>query len=125
MMHKFRFRKFPVYQLALEFDQALRELTAGNFPKKEQFVLTSQLLRAGDSVVLNIAEGTDRSSDKDFGHFLNIAHTSLNEVVACLDIALQSKYILSEPHLYFLEKAENLANQLTAFRKSILDNPTK
>jgi four helix bundle protein len=123
-MDKFRFRKFKVYQDALIFIKELKELSK-TFPPEERFCLTSQLWRALDSIVLNIAEGADRGSDKDFAHFLNISHTSLNEVVACLDIALISGYISKETHEKFLKKAEDQANQLTAFRKSILRNPSK
>lgn len=95
------------------------------FPKAEQFCLTSQLWRALDSIILNIAEGSDRGTDRDFAHFLNISHTSLNEVVACLDLALNNKYISSSKHQEYLDKSEKLANQLTAFRKKLINDPIK
>ncbi len=78
-----------------------------------------------DSIILNIAEGADRGTDKDFAHYLNISHTSLNEVVACLDLALNNEYITNLEHREFLFKAEKLANQLTAFRKKLLVSPVK
>lgn len=124
-MKKFRFRQFSVYQDTLCFHQNLKRLTREQFPKSEQFCLTSQLWRALDSILLNIAEGADRGTDKDFAHFLNQSHTSLNEVVACLDLALNEKYITEEHHKEYLEKAEKLANQLTAFRKKLLESPSK
>lgn len=124
-MKKFRFRNFQVYKDALEFQRELKNLSIKRFPKAEQFCLTSQLWRALDSIILNIAEGSDRGTDKDFAHFLNISHTSLNEVVACLDLALSNKYISIVEHQTYLEKSEKLANQLTAFRIKLLNNPTK
>ena len=124
-MKKFRFRNFQVYKDALQFQQELKELSRKKLPKEEQFCLTSQLWRALDSIVLNIAEGSDRGTDKDFAHFLNNAHTSLNEVVACMDLALNSKYISRDEHNKCLERSEKLANQLTAFRKRLLYSPTK
>ena len=90
-MLKFRFRKFKIYQDALEFRKKIKRLSREKFPKEEQFCLTSQLWRALDSVILNIAEGSDRGTDKDFAHFLNNPHTSLNEVVSCLDAALSDR----------------------------------
>ena len=120
----FRFKKFNVYKDALAFAKDIRILSKC-FPKEELFGLKSQVTRAADSVVLNIAEGSDRGTDKDFAHFLNNAHTSLNEVVSCLDIALDNEYIMKKEHLEYLSKAENLANQLTAFRKKLLNHPTK
>ncbi len=70
-MKKFRFRQFQVYKDALLFQKELKELSKRKFPKEEQFCLTSQLCRALDSIILNIAEGSDRGTDKDFAHFLN------------------------------------------------------
>ena len=84
----FRFREFPVYKDSLAFIKKVKTYTKRHFPKEEQFGIISQLWRALNSIVLNIAEGTDRYSDKDFSRFLNNAVGSLNETVACLDLAL-------------------------------------
>lgn len=122
---KFRFRQFPVYGDARIFVRNIKILAKKKFPHTEQFSLTAQLSRALDSIILNIAEGSDRMTDKDFAHFLNMAHTSLNEVVACCDIALDSEYFTNVEHNDCLGGAEVLANQLTAFRKSLLKSPRK
>lgn len=124
-MKKFRFRQFPVYHDARGFRKQLKQLIKKQFPKTEQFCLISQLWRALDSIILNVAEGADRGTDRDFAHFLNTSHTSLNEVVACLDLALDDGYITEEQHKFYFGEAEKLANQLTAFRKSLLNNPNK
>ncbi len=73
-MKKFRFRQFQIYKDGLQFQKDLKDLSKKRFPKEEQFCLTSQLWRALDSIILNIAEGADRGTDKDFAHFLNFAH---------------------------------------------------
>ena len=122
---KFRFRKFKIYIDARKFVKEIKELSLRKFPKAVMFSLLSQLWRALDSIILNIAEGADRGTDKDFAHFLNQSHTSLNEVVACLDVALDMKYVSEAEHIDALEKAAGLADQLTAFRKSLLNNPIK
>lgn len=122
---KFRFRQFPVYTDSRAFVSSLKTLARKNFPHAEQFALSSQLSRALDSIILNIAEGADRMTDKDFAHFLNMSHTSLNEVVACCDIALDCKYFNEEEHNECLNGAQVLANQLTAFRKCLLSTPRK
>lgn len=122
---KFRFREFPVYKDVRKFVKELRDFSLKRFPKEERFGLTAQLRSALDSILLNIAEGADRGTDKDFAHFLNNAHTSLNEVVACLDIALDLVYINDEEHKMYLEKAALLVDQLTAFRKRLLKYPSK
>ncbi len=123
--NKFRFRNFSIYNKARQLRKELKELSKRKFPKEELYCLTSQLWRALDSIILNTAEGCDRGTDKDFAHFINNAHTSLNEVVGCLDLSLDDNYITLEEHNIYLQKAEELANELTAFRKSLLDSPTK
>ena len=122
---RFRFRQFKVYQDAIIFRMQIKLLTKKYFPQEERYLLTDQIIRAANSIVLNIAEGSDRGTDKDFALFLNRSHTSLNEVVACLDISLKEKYIPAKIHEEYLSNAEDLANQLTAFRRKLLSTPTK
>lgn len=118
----FRFRNFPVYKDTLVFISEVKQFTKHSFPKNEQFGLTSQLWRALDSIVLNIAEGTDKYSQTDFSRFLNQSLGSLNEVVACFDVALLNKYITEVKHGEFLEKADRLYRQLKAFSSYVRNN---
>ena len=115
----FRFREFPIYNDARKFRKQLKNLSRKKFPKEEQYCLTSQLWRALDSIILNIAEGSERYSDIDFSRFLNTSLTSVNEVVACLDCALDDSYLTEEEHNNYLSKAENLARQLKAFSSKV------
>jgi len=115
----FRFQEFPVYKAVREFRRKLKKLSKEKFPQEEQFCLTSQLWRALDSILLNIAEGAERYSDVDFSRFLNNATTSVNEVIACLDAALDDKYITRENHKYFFNQAENIYRQLRAFSSKV------
>ena len=115
----FRFRKFPVYNDSRQFRKELKELSRKKFPKEEQYNLTSQLWRALDSILLNVAEGSDRYSDTDFSRFLNNSLTSLNEAVACLDCALDDNYICTEEQDKYLSKAQDLAKQLKAFSSKV------
>jgi len=121
----FRFRRFPVYLDARELRKELKEYTKEHFPNKEQFCLTSQLWRALDSILLNIAEGSERYSDVDFSRFLNNALTSLDEVVACLDAALDDKYLKQGKYTYFNEKAERIYVQLRAFSSKVRKDNVK
>lgn len=117
----FRFLQFRIYKSARAFYTEIAKI-AGTFPTKEQFVLTSQLLRAALSILLNIAEGSDRNSDKDFNHFLTIAHGSLNEVVAALDVALVRGYIDHSQFDSLFEAASQLSKQLATFRRTLTIN---
>ncbi|MDD5340890.1 MAG: four helix bundle protein [Patescibacteria group bacterium] len=110
----FRFREFRIYKEALVFRKVIYGISK-KFPKDETFCLTSQVRRAINSVVLNIAEGSNRNSDLDFKRFLYISLTSLEEVVACLDIALDENYLTVQEHRDLIIKAEELGKQLIAF----------
>ena len=122
----FRFRNFRVYNDVREFRRELKEFSKKKFPKEEQYCLTSQLWRALDSILLNIAEGSGRYSDIDFSRFLNTSLTSLDEVVACLDAALDDKYINEGEHNYFFKKAESICKQLRSFTSKVRrDNQRK
>lgn len=112
-----KFQEWKVYKDARQFRLNLHKEILFKLPHEEQFVLTSQLRRAMDSVILNIAEGSYRKSDKDFAHFLNQSLTSLYEVVSCLDLALDSKYIDSVFYHKLLAGAEALAKQINAFSR--------
>ncbi len=120
---KFRFRRFQVYRDAREYDRCVRGLVQDSFPLDEKFRLSSQLIKAADSIMLNIAEGAERSTDKDFANFLATSLASLNEVVACLDIALDHHYLSAPLHQQLLHQAALLGNQLSAFRKKLLEYP--
>lgn len=84
--------------------------------------MRSQLERALISIVLNIAEGAYRRSDKDLSHFLNQADTSVNEVIACFDLCLDDGYIDIDLHKKFLGKGEKLIAQLAGFRRYLQNN---
>lgn len=121
----FRFRRFRVYNDVREFRRELKEFSKKRFPKEEQYCLTQQLWRALDSIMLNIAEGSERYSDIDFSRFLNISLTSLSEVAGCLDAALDDKYMNESEHNYFFTKAEVICKQLRALTSKIRKDSKK
>jgi four helix bundle protein len=79
------------YALALDIYRLSK-----NFPKDEQFGLTSQIRRAIVSVSSNIAEGFSRQSIADKSHFYAMAHGSLTEVQSQLYVARGVGYIDEE-----------------------------
>jgi four helix bundle protein len=89
------FRKLNVYIKSKELVIQVYALLQ-NFPKEEKYGLCDQLRRAVISVPSNIAEGLGRSSEKDKGHFMQIAYGSLMEVLAQLDIAHDLRYITDD-----------------------------
>ncbi len=55
-------------------------LTTQKLPANEKFGLISQINRSAVSIPSNIAEGSGRTSEKEFLHFLNIAISSSYEL---------------------------------------------
>ena len=53
----FKFEKLIIWQRAMDFAEDLNKMTE-SFPKKETYNLSSQILRAVDSIALNISEGS-------------------------------------------------------------------
>ncbi len=73
-----------------------------------------------NSVILNITEGAYRRSDRDTAHFLNQADTSLNEVIACLDLCLDDGHIGEKTHKDLLEESNRLIIQFIGLKKYLL-----
>jgi four helix bundle protein len=72
-------------------NQIYEARSTGGFSR--DFELRNQIRRASISVLSNIAEGFERSGDKEFLHFLAIAKGSCGEVRAQLYVALDQKYL--------------------------------
>ena len=114
----FKFEKLKIWNLALELAGNISEL-AKTFPKDEIFILTSQIKRAADSVVLNIAEGSTLHTNAEFKRFLIIANRSALEVISCLYLAKQRKFIDDVRFNEFYSKYENLIVSIQALIKTL------
>ena len=70
---------------------------ARTFPAYEQQRgLADQLRRAATSAVLNIVEGCNKASNREFRKFLETARTSLDEAIAVLELAVDAEYLTAE-----------------------------
>lgn len=118
MFKTFRFIDFKVYKDAKEFYKSILKETR-KFPKEFLFDLTSQLRRCALSVVLNIAEGSAKKSDKDFNRFIEISLGSINEAVACLEISFEVDLLDKQTFDSLILKAENITRQLGGLSKKL------
>ena len=114
----FRFEELKVWHIAADLSNAIDLLTK-TFPIEERFSLASQMKRAADSVVLNIAEGCTGQSIPEFKRFLDIALRSAIEVVACLYLAHKRKYISNDIYRKHYEEYEVLCKMITKLRDSM------
>jgi len=114
----FRFENLKVWHIAADLSNEI-DLLAKKYPKVELFSLCSQMKRAADSVVLNIAEGSTGQSKAEFKRFLNIALRSAIEVVACLYLSIKRKYISNEEYKKYYNEYEVLCRMITKLRDSM------
>ena len=109
-----RFEDIKAWQAAKDLVSAIYRVTAqGQFAK--DFGLRDQIRRASVSVMSNIAEGFERSSDREFRRFLYIAKGSAGEVRSHLFVAVDLGYITAEEFSDLRTKSEEVAKSLSGF----------
>lgn len=91
-----------------------------NFPKEENYGLTSQMRRAAVSVPSNIVEGCTRESHSEYLRFLEIAFGSLRELHYQFSIAKRLGYCkesdISDFDLKFIETEKVLGSLIRSLR---------
>ncbi|MBB6235485.1 four helix bundle protein [Pedobacter sp. AK013] len=116
-MYTYPFEKLEVWQLARKFRKEIYGLV-NQFPREEQFGLTSQIKRSASSIGDNIAEGSARLTAKDRAHFLVIAYSSAIETVNHLIGSWDLAYIKEEEYLTLRIKLEEITNKINALHKA-------
>jgi four helix bundle protein len=75
--------------------------------------------RASISIPSNIAEGSRKSTDKDFKSFLHIAYGSCAELEVQVMYAKDFNYISQEVSSSLLEKISQVSRMLNSFIKTL------
>lgn len=91
MMHLRPYQRLIAWQEGYKLCLIIYEKSR-NFPKEEQYGLTSQVRRAATSIPLNIAEGNRKISKRERAHFFERSAASLEEVHCCSLLAHDLKY---------------------------------
>jgi|ERR1700761_1356891 len=115
----FKFESLQVWNKALDLTDEVDQLVKKSFPKDELFILTSQIKRAADSVVLNIAEGCTGQTNAVFKNFLGYSLRSAIEVVSCLFIAQRRKIVGENDFRRLYNEYEALCKMITALRNTL------
>ena len=106
----FKFENLRVWQRAMDLNEKIFQLSK-NFPGDERYNLTSQIKRAADSVVLNIAEGSTSQSNAEFNRFLGYSLRSV--------IAKRRKYIDDHHFDELYSFCEELSKMIQSLKKSL------
>ena len=108
------FREYNVYQQSMQLCIDVYKVCR-KFPSEEKYALANQLERAVVSISSNISEGSSRSSDLDFAHFLEVSLGSAFEVETQLTIASKLQYIDSMTFDDLIGQTETIQKGLGKF----------
>jgi four helix bundle protein len=112
------YRDLRVWQLGMDISKQVYRLTV-NFPKSEQFGLTSQAQRAAVSIPANIAEGHARDSTKEYQYHLSVARGSLAELETLMTLAHEFGYLLPVQYDALLAELEEMSRTLRGLQKAL------
>lgn len=116
-----RFKDLEIWKQSRSFCSDIYSVTS-KFPETEKFGLTNQLRRASVSIPSNIAEGSSRSSDKEFMRFLEIAIGSAYEVDTQLLIAFDLGFLKPEDSELLSAKLEAIIKMISRFKMALSKN---
>ena len=108
-MHNFK--KLEIWIKSMSVVTEIYQIT-NTFPSLERFGLISQMQRSAVSIPSNIAEGSAKTSNKDFARFLEISIGSAFELETQLIVSYNLKYIDS---IAF----ENLSDMISEIQRMI------
>ena len=117
-MTGFKFEKIKIWQMAMDSGEEINQMIKRD-PREKMFNLSSQIMRAADSIAMNISEGSIGQSNPEFSRFLGYSVRSLAEVVTCLHKAKRRKYITEDEFNIHYEFTFNLMNMMVAFRSRL------
>ena len=108
------FRNYDIWKNGMDIVDSVYSLT-DSFPKYEIYGLADQLRRAAVSIPSNIAEGSSRTSEAEFAHYLEYSIGSCFEVETQLEIAKRRDYISKEQFNGLLASLQTEEKQINQF----------
>ena len=115
-MHNFK--KLDIWNKSVEFVADIYRLV-NRFPQIERFGLVTQMQIAAVSIPTNIAEGSAKSSNKDFARFLEISLGSAYELETELLVSFKLSYIEAETYEQFQQKLSELQRMINGFKDTL------
>ena len=112
------FKRLAVWEKSHKLTLSIYRETA-LFPKMELFGLTSQIRRASASIGANLAEGSARHRDTEFGRFLLIAIGSASELENHLLLARDLGYMSAEIHFLLNKQLNEIGRMLVALHDRV------
>ena len=109
-----KFEEIEAWRKARELTNKIYEISCiDDFAN--DFTLKGQIRKTSISIMLNIAEGYARRSNRVFRKFLDYAHGSCAEVQSALYIAFDQKYISQQQFNNIYKCTEEISRMITSF----------
>jgi four helix bundle protein len=118
----FDFQKLDVYQKAKEFNKDITKILAS---KTFDRVTNDQLRRASFSIMLNIAEGSSRFSNKNRRNFLVVSRGSAFECAAILEYLYEINELNKVIFYKYFAFLEEISKMLYSLIKKLDDDINK
>jgi len=115
-------RDLTVWRKAMDVAREVYRLTDA-LPKKEEYRMTAQLIRAAISIPANIAEGNARGSRKDYANFVSIARGSAAELETLLTLVIEAGLAPASAVESLLAKLDEIGRMLNGLRRSLTAAP--
>jgi len=113
-----RFEDLVVWQKARSLCVEIYGITAEG-PFARDYALRDQVRRAAVSIMSNVAEGFERSSQAEFARFLAIARGSAAELKSQLYLAHDLGYVADADSRVLVERCSEIARMLISLRRTL------
>jgi four helix bundle protein len=123
MASRHNYKNLEVWKKARKLVKDVYVVTR-KFPDDERFGLTSQFRRAVVSISLNIAEGSGRTTNKEFSHFIDTSFGSALEVENLIFLSLDLGFISEKSHDELIEKVTEIQRMLKGFQAQLNNKPS-
>ena len=112
------FKELKIWQKGMDIAVSCLQLTE-SFPSSEKYGIISQINRAAISIPSNVAEGSSRSSEKDYGRFIEISLGSSFELETQLLIAQRLKFGDQEKVTFLIATISEEQKMLSGFLRTL------
>ena len=109
--------------MSLAFINEIYNITK-NFLTNESYGLTSQMRRASVSIASNIAEGSAKSTTKEFLRFIDMSFASIAEIDTQLEISRMQAYIPDKKFSELILRLQSIERMLGGLKKSLINKLT-
>lgn len=119
-----RFEDIEAWKKGRELRKAVYQCSrTGQFAK--DYGLRDQIRRAAQSVTSNIAEGFERSGNREFIQYLSNAKGSCGEVRDQLYAALDENYLTQQEFMKLYEMSKEVSRLISGFMKYLQQSDLK